>query len=320
MAIRDQAIIHKTMSAIKGKDTGIEKALRKALTEEGLRYRIYSNKVIGHPDILFPKEKVVVFADSEFWHGYNFESAKANLKTNRDSWVNKIERNIKRDKEVNEALLSEGYKVLRYWGFEINKELPRIVAEIKDVLKRRQEALARKAGIPKKDRTTLGYIHFGDKVLLLYRNKKENDPNQGKYVGIGGHFEGNESPFACIKREIKEETGLLAKKAIYKGKVYFLNDTCPSEVMYLFNVFDIEGDISSCDEGTLSLVSKDEVYNLPMWEGDRYFLPLMMDNKDGVFELTLIYHGDELIDKIGPFYKEKPKKKKRGKKHGRNHD
>ena len=149
MAIRDQAIIHKTMSAIKGKDTGIEKALRKALTEEGLRYRIYSNKVIGHPDILFPKEKVVIFADSEFWHGYNFESAKANLKTNRDFWVNKIERNIERDKEVNEALLSQGREI-PWWA------LRRRGTRAATLVKRRlqsttlQESVANSCRLPQK--------------------------------------------------------------------------------------------------------------------------------------------------------------------------
>jgi DNA G:T-mismatch repair endonuclease len=78
---------------------------------------------------------VVVFCDSEFWHGKNFESARKSLKRHEEYWVKKIERNIERDHLVNAELAKQGYVVKRYWGLEITKDLPRVVEEILSVLR-----------------------------------------------------------------------------------------------------------------------------------------------------------------------------------------
>ena len=121
---------HKNMKAIKNKDSGIELILRKALWERGIRYQKNSSKVFGHPDIVFMRKKVAVFCDSEFWHGYNWEHKKNDIKTNRDFWIKKIERNIERDKEVNDYLRSQGWIVLRFWGKEIEKDPEHCVADI----------------------------------------------------------------------------------------------------------------------------------------------------------------------------------------------
>lgn len=109
------------MQAIRGKDTTIELKLRRELWNRGIRYRKNYNKVYGHPDIVFIRKKVAVFCDSEFWHGYDWENRKNSIQSNRDYWIPKIERNIERDKEVNEKLESEGWTVLRFWGKEILK-------------------------------------------------------------------------------------------------------------------------------------------------------------------------------------------------------
>ena len=127
---RDPAIIHKTMSAIRGKDTGIEKKLRKALTEQGIRYRLYSKSVIGHPDLLLPSLKIAIFCDSEFWHGYDWENGKKDFKSRQEYWIPKIERNINRDKEVNEQLSSLGWVVLRFWGNQIKKDVSGVAETI----------------------------------------------------------------------------------------------------------------------------------------------------------------------------------------------
>ena len=127
---RDPAIVSKTMSAIRGKDTGIEKRLRKALSEQGIHYRLYSTKVIGHPDILIDSLKIAIFCDSEFWHGYRFEENETKLTSNRDYWVNKIRHNKERDEIVNKTLKEQGYLVLRFWGEQINKHLDEVVNEI----------------------------------------------------------------------------------------------------------------------------------------------------------------------------------------------
>jgi DNA mismatch endonuclease Vsr len=109
------------MSRIRNKDSEIELALRKELWSRGLRYRKNVKTVCGKPDIVFIGKKVAVFCDSEFWHGYEWTNRKDAIKSNRDFWLPKIERNMERDSEVNEALGKEGWTVLRFWGSEIRK-------------------------------------------------------------------------------------------------------------------------------------------------------------------------------------------------------
>ncbi len=143
---RDPELNHKIMSSIKGKDTGIELLLRKALYRKGLRYRKNARGVIGHPDILFKGLKIAVFCDSEFWHGKDFEANKAKLMTNSAFWIKKIERNIARDKEVNEALGKDGYLVIRFWGAEIEKDLASCVETVASAVRERKTRLAKRAG------------------------------------------------------------------------------------------------------------------------------------------------------------------------------
>ena len=107
--------------AIHNKDSEIEVLLRKALWSRGIRYRKNAKVVFGHPDLVFISQKVAVFCDSEFWHGFDWENRKNDIKTNQSFWIPKIERNMKRDAEVNERLHSEGWTVLRFWGKEIKK-------------------------------------------------------------------------------------------------------------------------------------------------------------------------------------------------------
>ncbi|MCL4141580.1 UNVERIFIED_CONTAM: hypothetical protein GTU68_046448 [Idotea baltica] len=111
------------MSRIKGKNTKPELALRKALYAAGYRYRIDYKKLIGKPDIALPKYKTVIFIDGDYWHGKNWEERKPKIKTNREFWIAKFERNIQRDEEVNKELKRLGYTVFRFWESEIKKEL-----------------------------------------------------------------------------------------------------------------------------------------------------------------------------------------------------
>ncbi|MGI9551204.1 MAG: very short patch repair endonuclease [Aurantibacter sp.] len=113
----------KIMGKIRGKNTKPELAFRKALWEAGYRYRIDYKKLIGKPDIALKKYKTVIFIDGEYWHGHNWSVRKPKIKTNREFWVAKIERNIQRDHEVNEELERLGFKVFRFWESEIKKEL-----------------------------------------------------------------------------------------------------------------------------------------------------------------------------------------------------
>ena len=109
------------MSRIRGKDTSIEKMLSKALWHRGLRFRKNSPYIYGHPDISIRKYKIAIFCDGDFWHGWNWEERKDSIKSNRDYWIPKIERNMQKDIEVNHALTAMGYTVIRVWEHEIRK-------------------------------------------------------------------------------------------------------------------------------------------------------------------------------------------------------
>jgi DNA mismatch endonuclease Vsr len=120
----------KNMQAIKSKGSKIEIMLAKAMWEKGLRYRKNDKTVIGKPDFTFKKYKIAVFCDSEFWHGKDWKKKKLEHKSNIKFWHQKIERNIQRDREVNEELLKNGWQVIRFWGKNIKKELVNCVIKI----------------------------------------------------------------------------------------------------------------------------------------------------------------------------------------------
>ena len=145
--------------------------------------------------------------------------------------------------------------------------------------------------------TTLCYITRGDDVLMLHRVKKQNDINKDKWIGIGGKFEGEESPDECLLREAWEETGLTLTSWQCRGIVTFLNDCCEGEYMYLFTADGFEGQLKECDEGDLQWVSRDFLDSLPKWEGDKIFLDLLWKNEP-FFLLTLRYSGDQLLEAV----------------------
>ena len=146
--------------------------------------------------------------------------------------------------------------------------------------------------------TTLCYIenHNGD-YLMLYRNKKKNDPNAGKWIGIGGKFEDGESPDECLLREVREETGLTLLSWELRGIVTFVSDEWETEYMFLYTSDDWSGKLSVCDEGQLAWKQKSEIDSLSMWEGDKIFLRLLQDKRD-FFSLKLSYEGQKLISAV----------------------
>ena len=127
----------KNMQAIKSKDTSIELALRNALWHRGIRYRKNYKKLPGKPDIAITKYKIAVFCDSDFWHGYDWENRSQRIKSNREYWIPKIERNMQRDAEVTKALEDSGWIVLRFWEFQIRKQLDICVDIVCDTVKER---------------------------------------------------------------------------------------------------------------------------------------------------------------------------------------
>ncbi len=144
--------------------------------------------------------------------------------------------------------------------------------------------------------TTLIYFEKDGKYLMMNRNKKENDENAGKWIGVGGKFNDGESPEDCAMREAFEETGLTptADALKYRGIVTFVSDTWPCEYMHLFTCNKFTGELTNCDEGELAWIGKDKVLELPLWEGDREFLKLIYEDSP-FFSLKLEYEGERLV-------------------------
>lgn len=137
--------------------------------------------------------------------------------------------------------------------------------------------------------TVLIYIEKDNQYLLIHKVKK--DMNQNKYMGVGGKIEDNETPYQAAIRETYEETGLTVKP-IFKADIYFHSNDY-DEKMYLYKVLNFYGDIKESDEGKLVWVNKFRLKDLPMWEGDYYFLD-KIDSVD-TFEMHLYYDGEKLI-------------------------
>ena len=145
--------------------------------------------------------------------------------------------------------------------------------------------------------TTLSYIEQDGCYLMLHRVKKENDENIDKWIGIGGKFEDKESPEDCVLREALEETGLPLTSYRYRGLVTFVADRWPTEYMHLFHADSFSGQLKSCDEGNLQWLPKEQLYSLPMWEGDRIFLDLLEQDVP-FFSLKLVYEGETLVEAV----------------------
>ena len=130
--------IRKNMRNVHNKDSQIEIALRRELWSRGLRYRKNVNRIFGKPDIAFIGLKIAVFVDSEFWHGYDWENKQSEIKSNRDFWVPKIERNMQRDLEVTARLQTDGWTVIRIWGRDIKHDVVSVADRIESVYKEKK--------------------------------------------------------------------------------------------------------------------------------------------------------------------------------------
>lgn len=136
--------------------------------------------------------------------------------------------------------------------------------------------------------TTLCYIEKGEKYLMLHRVSKKNDINKDKWIGVGGHFEGEESPEECLLREVYEETGLTLTSYQFRGIVTFCPEGNLAEYMCLYTADDFEGELKECEEGNLEWVEKDKMEELNLWDGDILFLDLLKRNVP-FFSLKLCY-------------------------------
>jgi YfiH family protein len=146
-------------------------------------------------------------------------------------------------------------------------------------------------------KTTLIYLEKDGCYLMMLRNKKKNDVNAGKWIGLGGKFEPGEGADACVRREVYEEAGVDLSEYRFLGTIGFHYEGLEDEDMYLYVGTSWDGDINmDCPEGTLSWISKDKIPDLELWEGDRLFLKEMLK---GSYPLNMdLYYNknDELTD------------------------
>ena len=149
--------------------------------------------------------------------------------------------------------------------------------------------------------TTLCYIENNDYYLMLHRTKKKKDVNKDKWIGVGGHAEGNETPQECLLREVKEETGLSLTSYKFRGLITFISDEYEAEMMCLFTADGYTGELITCDEGELEWVKKSDVPQLPTWEGDAQFLKLLLEDEKRFFAMKLRYEGERLVEKSVEF-------------------
>lgn len=131
--------ITRNMRSNKSKDTKPELMLRKELWSRGMRYRKNYKALPGKPDIVFGRAKLAVFVDGKMWHGYDWEHQKNDFKSNRDFWIPKIESNIERDLKVNQILNEQGWQVIRFWDFEIKKNIVACADKIEQAYSKRME-------------------------------------------------------------------------------------------------------------------------------------------------------------------------------------
>jgi len=119
------------MSRIKGKDTKLEVRVRSELHKRGFRFQKHVKILPGKPDIVFNKSKVVVFIDGDFWHGYRFPSWEHKVS---NFWKEKIAKNRKRDQNNFRKLRSMGWKVIRIWQHELEKDFDSCIRKIMSML------------------------------------------------------------------------------------------------------------------------------------------------------------------------------------------
>ncbi len=143
--------------------------------------------------------------------------------------------------------------------------------------------------------STQCYLESDGKWLMLYRNKKPDDPNAGKWIAAGGKLEPGESIDECAVREVVEETGYNMHTFDKRAVVQFVSDIFEDEEMHIYTSDDFEKICEPVsDEGDFEWIPISEVFNLSLWEGDRFFLKYIIEDRE-YFEMRLEYKGDTLI-------------------------
>lgn len=146
--------------------------------------------------------------------------------------------------------------------------------------------------------STQCYLEQDNRWLMLHRTQKENDANKGKWIAAGGKLENSESIDECAIREVLEETGMRMNTFTKRAVIEFISDIYEDEQMHIYTCDDFEKICKPIsDEGDFAWIPISEVFNLNLWEGDRIFLKLLIEQR-AYFEMRLEYTGDILTKAV----------------------
>lgn len=140
---RDPALTSRIMAAVRSRGTKPEIRLQQALRALKRRFRLHPPDVPGSPDIVFPRERVAVFLDGDFWHGRQWRlrglkslASQFSRSPNRAYWIQKITRNVQRDRRTTRGLRRLGWHVVRLWESDLTKNADRCVRRVQRVLEK----------------------------------------------------------------------------------------------------------------------------------------------------------------------------------------
>jgi 8-oxo-dGTP diphosphatase len=147
---------------------------------------------------------------------------------------------------------------------------------------------------------TLGYVLSpdGDDVLMLHRNARSADHHLGKYIGLGGKIEADEDVVACMRREIREEAGIECTELVLRGTISWPGFGKAGEdwLGFIFLIRQFSGTpLTANPEGTFEWIPRARLLELPMWEGDLEFLPLVFDNDPRSFHGVMPYRDGKMV-------------------------
>ena len=221
---------YKNMSANKGKGTKLELLFGKLLWNAGVRYRKNDKTVFGKPDFVIRKMKIAIFCDGEFWHGRDWEERKNDHKSSCVFWYSKIERNIRRDKEVNEQLKAQGWTVFRFWETEITKESDKCLNRILNYMNAKTKAT---------DKIAITQMCGGSKVSMqMYGPHSLNEDGTiipfEEQMAIVSHYLHNQGYKSAKPYENKAE-GLI--EDIYNVHQKTVETSCVSDVSVQYSLF-----------------------------------------------------------------------------------
>lgn len=147
---------------------------------------------------------------------------------------------------------------------------------------------------------TLCYVKQNGKTLMVYRNKKPNDIHAGKWNGLGGKFEAGETPEECIRREVKEEAGLVIQNPRLHGLLIFPKFKGNDWYVFVFTATEFSGELIESPEGRLEWVEDERLASLNLWASDHIFLPWIEAGK--FFSAKFEYEGDVMLGYEAAFY------------------